>query len=159
MIAFNSLLFCYLHLPDKLHCFVAGSCDNIHLLFTGQVDELNSISGYTDCEVCVFRFLRMFHSINQFFCTEYVYVQVVCTLIEVTIQDMYQVVYSFFIIMSQCTRADGLCIGDTIQCQFVWQLGNRVQRSQQTALFCAVRWIRSRCQRLRPVFYHPAEYR
>ncbi len=97
---------------------MAGSCDNIQLLFTSQVDELNSISGYTDCEVCVFRFLRMFHSVDQFFCTEYVYVQVMCTLIEVTIQDVYQVVDSFVIVMTQCARADGLCIRDTIQCQY-----------------------------------------
>ena len=69
---------------------VAGSCDNVELLLSGKVDELNCITGYTDCEVCVFRFLRMFHSVDQFFCTEYVYVQVMCTLIEVTIQDMYQ---------------------------------------------------------------------
>ena len=29
------------------------------------VDELNSISGYTDCEVCILFFFRMFHSVDQ----------------------------------------------------------------------------------------------
>ena len=88
-----------------------------------------NLTAYPDTRIVkfAFRFLRMFHSVDQFFCTEYVYVQVMCTLIEVTIQDVYQVVDSFVIVMTQCARADGLCIGDTIQCQFVWQLSNRVQ--------------------------------
>ena len=117
---------------------VAGTCNYVHLLLFCQVDEFNCIAGYTDCEVCILRFLRVLHCVDQFFGSEYVYVQVMCTLIEVTIQDVYQVVDSFVIVMTQCARADGLCIGDTIQCQFVWQLSNRVQRSQQTTLFCAI---------------------
>ena len=64
---------------------MAGSGDYIHLLLSCQVDELNSVTGYTDCEVCVLLFLRMLHSVDQFLFTEYVYVQVMSTLIKVTV--------------------------------------------------------------------------
>ena len=65
---------------------MAGSCDNIHLLLSGQVDEFYSVTGYTDGEVCILRFLRMLHCIDQLLGTEYVYIQMVSALIEVTVQ-------------------------------------------------------------------------
>ena len=43
----------------KLQMLMAGSCDNIILLFLGQADELNSVTRYTDGEVSVLRLLRM----------------------------------------------------------------------------------------------------
>ena len=56
----------------------------------------------------------MLHSIDQLLYAEYVYVQVMCTLVKVSVENIYQIVYTFRFIMSQCTRVDGLCIGDTI---------------------------------------------
>ena len=43
----------------KLQRLMAGSCDNVILLFLSQADELNSVTGYTNGEVSVFRLLRM----------------------------------------------------------------------------------------------------
>ena len=69
----------------------------------------------------------MLHSIDQLLYAEYVYVQVMCTLVKVSVKNIYQIVYTFRFIMSQSTRVDGLCIGDTIQCFFIWKFCNRVQ--------------------------------
>lgn len=52
----------------------------------------------------------MLHSIDELFCTEYVYIEVVCTLIEVTVKYIYKVVYTLVIIVTECIRADCLCI-------------------------------------------------
>ena len=94
---------------------MAGSCDHVHLLFSCQVDEFDCISGHADGEVCVFFFFRMFHRIDQFFCSEYIYVQVMCTLIEVSVQYVYEIVLPLVVIVSQCTRADGLGVGDPVK--------------------------------------------
>ena len=69
----------------------------------------------------------MLHSIDQFLYAEYVYVQMMCTLIEISVQNIDQVIYTLSLIMSQSTRVDGLCIGDTIQSFFIWKFCNRVQ--------------------------------
>lgn len=42
---------------------VEGSGDDVELLFSGEVDELDSITGNTDGEVSVFWLLWMFHGI------------------------------------------------------------------------------------------------
>ena len=70
---------------------MAGTCNYVHLLLFCQVDEFNCIAGYTDREVCILRFLRVLHCVDQFFGSEYVYVQVMCTLLEVSVQNVYQV--------------------------------------------------------------------
>ena len=70
---------------------MAGSGNNIQLLLSCKVDELNSISGYTDCEVCILFFFRMFHSVDQFLFTKYVYIEVMSTLIKVSVKYMYQI--------------------------------------------------------------------
>ena len=62
---------------------MAGSCDDIKLLLSCQVDKLNRITGNTDREVCVLRFLRMFHRVLQLIKTEYIHVEMMSTLIDV----------------------------------------------------------------------------
>ncbi len=59
---------------------VASSGDNVVLLLLSKVDELNSISGYTDCEVSVLFLLRMCLCVEELLNTEYVYVEVVSAL-------------------------------------------------------------------------------
>ena len=93
---------------------MAGSGDNIQLLLSCKVDEFNCISGYTDCEVCVLFFFRMFHCIDQFFFTKYINVEVMSTLVKVSVKYMNKVLCTFFFCMSQSIRVDGLSIGDTI---------------------------------------------
>ena len=51
---------------------VAGTCDNVHLLLFGQINELHSVTGYTDGEVCVLFFLRMLHSVDKLLLAKHV---------------------------------------------------------------------------------------
>ena len=44
---------------------MAGTGDDVQLLFLGQVDELNGITGNTDGEVGVLFLLRVLHSVDQ----------------------------------------------------------------------------------------------
>ena len=111
------------------------------LLLASQVDEFYSVSRYTDCEVSVFWFLWVFHSVNQFVCTKYVNVQVMCSLIEVSVHYTCKIFFTLVICVSKCTWADCLSIRNTIQSQLVWQLSNRVKRCKKSALFCTVRWV------------------
>ena len=94
---------------------MAGSGDNIQLLLSCKVDEFNCISGYTDCEVCVLFFFRMFHCIDQFFFTKYINVKVMSTLVKVSVKYMNKVLCTFFFCMSQSIRVDGLSIGDSVK--------------------------------------------
>ena len=96
--------------------------DYVELLLTGQVDELNCISTDTDCEVLVFFLLWMLHSVLELIYTKYVHIQVVSTLIEVTIHYTYQCLGTLLIIMAESTRADGLGIRNTIERILVRQL-------------------------------------
>ena len=85
----------------------------------------------------------MLHSIFQLLNTEYVYVQVMCSLIEVSIQYVSKVLFTLFICMSKCTWVDCLCIRDSVKCKLVRKLSNRVKRSKKSALLCAVRRVSS----------------
>ena len=120
---------------------MASSLDNVVLLLLGQIDELNCITRYTDCEVSILWLLRMCLAIQKLLNTKYVYVQVMSTICKVAIHSLYKVVYALFISVSKCTRVDGLSIGNTIQSPLVWQLSNRVQRCKQTVLLSAVRRV------------------
>ena len=42
---------------------MASSCNDIQLLLSCQINKFNSITGNTDREVCILRFLRMFHRV------------------------------------------------------------------------------------------------
>ena len=127
---------------------VAGTCDYVHLLFLGKIDELNSVTRYTDCEVCVLFFFRMFHCIDQFFFTKYINVEVMSTLVKVSVKYMNKVLCTFFFCMSQSIRVDGLSIGDSVKGIFIVQFCNRVEGSKKSVLLCAVGRVSSRCQRL-----------
>lgn len=71
-----------------LQMLMAGTRDNVQLLFMSQVDEFYRVAGYTNRKVCVFLFFRMLHCILQLFNTEYIDIQVMCTLIEIAVKDM-----------------------------------------------------------------------
>ena len=101
--------------------------DYIELLLTCQVDELNSVTTHTDGEVLVLFLLWVLHRILEFVDTEYVHVQVVRTLVEVTIQYAYQCLGTLLVVVAESTRTDGLSIRDTIEGILVWQLSYRVQ--------------------------------
>ena len=116
---------------------MAGSGNNI-LLLSCKVNEFNSISGYTDCEVCILFFFRMFHSIDQFFFTEYVNIEVMSTLIKVSVKYTNKVLCTFFFCMSQSIRIDGLSIGDSVTGIFIVQFCNRVEGSKKSVLLCTL---------------------
>ena len=46
--------------------------------------------------------------------------------------------------MTECIRADCLCIWNTIECILVWKFSNRVKWSKKTALLCTVSWVSTR---------------
>ena len=106
----------------SLESLVSLTSDYVELLLTCQVDELNSVTTHTDGEVLVLFLLWVLHSILELVDTEYVHVQVVRTLVEVTVQYTYQCLGTLLIVVTESTRADGLSIRDTIESILVWQL-------------------------------------
>ena len=94
---------------------MAGSCDNVKLLLSCKVDELNSVSGNTDREVCILLFFRMLHSIDKFLFTEYVYIEVMCTTVKVSVKYIYKILCTLFLRMAKCIRVDRLSIGDSVK--------------------------------------------
>ena len=119
----------------------------VELLLTCQVDELNSVTTYTDGEVLVLFLLWVLHRILELVDSEYVHVQVVRPLVEVAIQYTYQCLGTLLIVVTESTWTDGLSIRDTIESILVWQLSYRVQLSQKTVLLCTVRWVSTWSQR------------
>ena len=74
----------------SLESLVSLTSDYVELLLTGQVDELNCISTDTDCEVLILFLLWMFHGIHQLVYAKYVDIQVMSTLVKVTIHHANQ---------------------------------------------------------------------
>ena len=52
----------------------------------------------------------MLHSIFQFVNAKYVNIQMMCSLIEVSVKYVSEVLFTLFIRMSKCTWVDCLCI-------------------------------------------------
>ena len=127
---------------------MAGSGNNIQLLLSCQIDKFNSITGNTDSEVCILLFFRMLHSINQFLFSKYIYIQMMCTLVEVSIKYVNKVICTLLITVSKCIRIDCLSIGNSIQRILIVKFCNRVQGSKKSVLLCAVGRVSTRCQRL-----------
>ena len=98
--------------------------DYVELLLACQVDELNCVTTYTDGEVLVLFLLWVLHRILELVDTEYVHIQVVRTLVEVTIQYTYQCLGTLLVVVTESTWADSLSIRDTIESILVWQLSN-----------------------------------
>lgn len=80
----------------------------IELLLSGQINELDSIAGYTDRKVRILRLLRMLHSINKLLLAEDVDIQMMSALIEVTVENIYELVLSLFLIVAKRIRSHGL---------------------------------------------------
>ena len=125
---------------------MASSCNNIILLFLCQADELNSVTGNADCEVCVLFLLRMSLRIKKLLSTEYVYIQVMSALIEVAVKNLYKVANALFLAVAKSIRVDRLGIGDTVKRPVVRNLCNRVQGSNKTVCFCTVAWACTRAE-------------
>ena len=85
----------------------------------------------------------MLHSIFQFVNAKYVNIQMMCSLIEVSVKYVSEVLFTLFIRMSKCTWVDCLCIRDSVKCKLVRKLSNRVKRSKKSALLCTVRRVSS----------------
>ena len=125
---------------------MAGTGDHVHLLLAGQVDELDRIAGDADGEVGVFFLFGVLHGIQQLLLAEHVHVQVVCTLIEVAVHHLHQVLLALLLAVAQSLGVDGLGVGDAVQGPVVGQLGNRVQRSQQAVLLRTVAGVCTGCK-------------
>ena len=95
---------------NRLESLVSLTSDYVELLLTCQVDELNSVATHTDSEVLVLFLLWVLHSILELVDTEYVHVQVVRTLVKVTVQYTYQCLGTLLVVVAESTWADGLSI-------------------------------------------------
>ena len=113
---------------------MAGTSNNVHLLFAGQVNELDGIAGNTDGEVGVLFLLRVLHGVDQLFSAKDVDVQVVGALVKVAVHNLDQVLNALALAVAQSVGVDGLGVGDAVQCPVVGQLGNAVQAGQQAVL-------------------------
>lgn len=112
--------------------------NHVELLFASELDEAHGVARNADREVLVFFLLRMFHSVLELFDTEYVHVQVVAALAEVTVENLHELVGTFFVVMAECIRVDGLRVADTVESVFVRNLGDRVEGCQEAVLFGTV---------------------
>ena len=63
---------------------------------------------------------------------------------EVSVHYAGKIYFTLVIIMSECIRADRLCIRDSVKSQLVRKFCYRVQGSKKTVLLCAVRRVCSR---------------
>ena len=101
---------------------MAGSCDDVKLLLSCQINKFNSITGNADREVCVLRLLRMFHRVLQLIKTEYIHVEVMRALVKISVENMDKVVLSLILRMSECAWSDGLSVGDSVESVLIRKL-------------------------------------
>ncbi len=72
------------------------SRDDVELLFSRQIDELDGITGDADREVRVFLFLWMLHRVLELIEAKDVDVEMVSAFLEIAIEDIRQGVHSLF---------------------------------------------------------------
>ena len=101
---------------------MAGSGYNVKLLLACKVNKLNSVTRNTNCKVCIFFLFGMFHSIDELFCSEDIYVKVMRSLIKVSVKNSGKIIYALFFTMTKCVGADCLSVGDTVKRPFIRQL-------------------------------------
>ena len=94
---------------------MAGTCNNVVLLFLCKVDEAYCIARNANREVCIFGLFRMSLAVLELFYAEYVYVQVVCATIEVSVHYVHEIVDSLFLIVSECVGVDCLSVGNSVE--------------------------------------------
>ena len=110
-----------------LHVVVAGTSDNVELLLTGKVDELNSVAGDADGEVSVLGLLGMLHGVLELLDAKDVDVEVVSAVGEVAVHDVHEVGDALLVIVAKGRRVDGLRVGDAVQSVLVGELGHGVE--------------------------------
>ena len=89
---------------------MAGAGNNVVLLLFCKVDKAYCITRNAYCEVCIFRLFRMSLTVLELFNAEYIYVQVMSTLVKVSVHNAYKVRNALFFIVSECIRVDCLRI-------------------------------------------------
>ena len=68
----------------------------------------------------------MFHRVLQLIKTEYIHVEVMRALVKISVENMDKVVLSLILRMSECTRSDGLSVGDSVESVLIRKLCNGV---------------------------------
>lgn len=89
--------------PKCLTLTVECTVDHIHLLLTGQLDEVHCVTGDTNGELWVQ--FRVVHCIFQGLAVEHVHVDVVTHVVHVTVEQVGQVVDPFRFVL---TSAPGM---------------------------------------------------
>ena len=80
----------------------------------------------------------MFHRVLQLIKTEYIHVEMMSTLIKISVENMDKVVLSLILRMSESTRSDRLSVGDSVESVLIRKLCNGVQGSEKTILLSTV---------------------
>ena len=120
------------------HGRVAGAGDNVQLLLTGEVDELDRVAGDADGEVGVLLLLRMLHGVDELLAAEDVDVQMVGGGLEVAVQQLHQVFDALIGGLAEGIGIDGLGDGDAVQRPGIGELGGGVEGGDEAVLLCAV---------------------
>ncbi len=83
-------IFYLLFSTSDLQSVMAGSCNDVQLLFSCKADELDRVAGNTNREVCILRFLRMLHGIDELLSAEDIDIEMVRPVLEIAIHHLYQ---------------------------------------------------------------------
>ena len=120
-----------------------ASGDNIKLLLAREVDELYRIAGHTDRKVGVLGLFGVFHAISELVHAKYINVEVVRPLVKVAVENVPEVVHTLRFAVTQRAGADGLGVGNAVERKLIGQLGNGVERGEQTVFLGAVGRVRA----------------
>ena len=130
-----------------LHVVMAGTSDNVELLLTGKVDELDGVAGDADGEVSVLGLLGVLHSVLELLDTKDVDVEVVSAVGEVTVHHVDEVGHALVKVVAESGRVDRLRVGDAVESPLVGELGDGVEGSEKAALLSAVGGVGTRSER------------
>ena len=113
--------------PVCLQTLVRLTCDHVELLLTGEVDKLHGVaetrmvkfwySSFSGCSMASLSFSTP-KTFTFKWCAP-------CP--EVAVHDVHQRVGTLCVVVAECTRVDGLRVGDTVESVLVRQLSHRVE--------------------------------
>ena len=95
-----------------LYILVEGSCDNFFLMILGQCVEPYGITRYPYSQVRVF--FRIFISVLKQVSVEDIYIEVMCSSVEISAEQSYECADPLISFFSEGCRSDGECVGNSV---------------------------------------------
>ena len=115
------------------------SGDNLFLLLTGELIEVNCITGNTDGEVRII--LGILICLDESFAVENVDIDMMCLLCEVAVKNCNKVCDSLVLRLSERIGSDGEGIGDTVAAVLLAKVCIGVEGCERTVLFSVVHGV------------------